>query len=147
MYRAVTSYMKPCERQFASRNVSEGVELRKIQRRIRAKDFIFWKPESVYAQIKRCISRISTPIMRESKGEYISASRSLSPQRVNEKDYVGTWENHIVPFRSRKQAAEVRMQYVNMVVGLTYSRGVNRVMPIEFTFKSTRRGQQLNVKG
>lgn len=33
-----------------------------------------------------------------------------------------------------------------MVVGLTYSRGVDRVMPIEFEVLNTRRGQQFNAK-
>jgi len=98
--------MKPCERQFASRNASEGIELRNIQRCHRAKGFISCKPVLVYAKEDRCISSFCTPIMREIKGEHISTSRSLSPQRVNENDYVGTWENHIVPFRSCKQAEQ-----------------------------------------
>ena len=45
--------------------------------------------------------------------------------------HIGTWENHTVPRGSFRQAEDVRMEYGGMVVGLTYSRGVIRVMPDE----------------
>lgn len=45
--------------------------------------------------------------------------------------HIGTWENHIVPNRSFQQAEEARRKYGDMVVGLTRSRGVDGVMPIE----------------
>ena len=96
----------PCERQFASRNASEGIELRNNLSLHWANGFIFWKPVLIYAKADRCFSSIRTPITRESKGECISTCRSLSPQRVNENDYIGTWESHIVPFRSCKQAEQ-----------------------------------------
>lgn len=98
--------MKPCERQFASRNASEGVELRNNSISYWAKGFISCKPVSMYAKTNRCFSSFTTSIKREIKGEHISAYRSLSPQRANENDYVGTWENHIVPFRICKQAEQ-----------------------------------------
>ena len=98
--------MKPCEGQFASRNASEGVELRNNSILYWAKGFISLKPVLIYAKKERCFSRFSTPIMRGIKGEYISTYRSLSPQRVSENDYIGTWENHIVPFRSCKQVEQ-----------------------------------------
>ena len=97
--------MMPCEWQFASRNASEGVELRNNSILHRAKGFISWKPILIYAKEDKCFSSIRTSI-RESKGEHISTCRSLSPQRVNENDYIGTWESHIVPFRSSKQVEQ-----------------------------------------
>jgi hypothetical protein len=45
--------------------------------------------------------------------------------------HIGTWESHIVPNRSFQQAEEARRKYGDMVVGLTHSRGVDGVMPIE----------------
>ena len=47
--------------------------------------------------------------------------------------HIGTWENHIVPNRSIQQAEEARRKYGDMVVGLTYSRGVVGVIPGEST--------------
>ncbi len=72
----------------------------------------------------------------------MSGSESVAGKRTV---YIGTWENHIVHNGSCQQAGEARRQYGDMVVGLIHSRGVNRVMPVEDT-KSTRRGQQFNVK-
>jgi hypothetical protein len=45
--------------------------------------------------------------------------------------HIGTWESHIVPDRSFQQAEEARRKYGDMAVGLTHSRGVDGVMPIE----------------
>ena len=49
----------------------------------------------------------------------------------NSTAHIGTWENHIVPYRSFQQAEEARRKYGDMVVGLTRSRGVIGVMPGE----------------
>jgi len=45
--------------------------------------------------------------------------------------YVGTWENRSVPKRSFQEVEEATRKYDVSVVGLTRSRGVNRVMPVE----------------
>ncbi len=45
--------------------------------------------------------------------------------------HIGTWENRIVPKVSVQEAEEATRRYGGSVVGLTHSRGVNRVMPIE----------------
>jgi hypothetical protein len=45
--------------------------------------------------------------------------------------HIGTWESHIVPYRSFQQAEEARRKNDDMAVGLIHSRGVNGVMPIE----------------
>jgi len=43
----------------------------------------------------------------------------------------GTWDSHVAPNRSFQQAEEARRKYGDMAVGLTHSRGVDGVMPIE----------------
>ena len=43
----------------------------------------------------------------------------------------GTWDSHVAPNRSFRQAEEARRKYGDMAVGLTHSRGVDGVMPIE----------------
>ena len=58
--------------------------------------------------------------------------------------YIGTRENHTA---SKKFLTNRRgeSEYGGMVVGLTYSRGVNGVVSVE-DIKSTRRCQQFNIK-
>jgi hypothetical protein len=45
--------------------------------------------------------------------------------------YIGTWENRSVPIESYQEAEEATREYGVSVVGLTHSRGVGRVMPVE----------------
>jgi len=54
--------------------------------------------------------------------------------------YIGTWENRTVPKGSRRGAEEVTMRYGDSVVGLTHSRGVGRVMPVESPVMGTLEG-------
>ena len=54
--------------------------------------------------------------------------------------HIGTWESHIVPERSFQQAEEARRKYGDMAVGLTHSRGVGGVMPIESREPGTLEG-------
>lgn len=54
--------------------------------------------------------------------------------------YTGTWENRIVPIGSFQEAEEVTRRYGDSVVGLTHSRGVGRVMPVESESKGTLEG-------
>ena len=54
--------------------------------------------------------------------------------------HIGTWENHIAPDGSFQQAEEARRKYGDMVVGLTYSRGVVGVMPGESPRAGTLEG-------
>ena len=54
--------------------------------------------------------------------------------------YIGTWENQSVPQGSFQRTEEVKRKYGVLVVGLTHSRGVGRVMPVEFSGKRTLEG-------
>ena len=67
------------------------------------------------------------------KGESMSdvpGSKSVAGKRI---DYIGTWESPIVPVLSGsfQGVEEATRKYGDWVVGLTHSRGVNGVMPIE----------------
>ena len=44
---------------------------------------------------------------------------------------IGTWESHIVPREASNKPQRRRRKYGDMAVGLTHSRGVDGVMPIE----------------
>ena len=64
-------------------------------------------------------------------GEHVSdvpGSKSAAGKRTV---YIGTWENRSVPMRSIQGAEEVTRMYGVSVVGLTHSRGVDRVIPVE----------------
>jgi len=58
----------------------------------------------------------------------VPGSKSMVGNRIV---CTGTWDNHIVLERSFQQVEEARRKYDDMVVGLTHSRGVDGVMPIE----------------
>lgn len=58
---------------------------------------------------------------------------------------LGTWENRSVPCGSPQGAEEATKGYDVSVVGLTHSRGVGGVMPVEGT-RPTRRGQRFNAE-
>jgi hypothetical protein len=53
----------------------------------------------------------------------------------------GTWESHIAPdSEASNEPKRRRRKYGDMAVGLTYSRGVNGVMPIESREPGTLEG-------
>ena len=73
-------------------------------------------------------------------GECVSGepgSKSVAGKRTV---YIGTWENRSVPIRSFQEAEEATRKYGVSVVGLTYSRGVGRVMSVEFRSLGTLEG-------
>ena len=81
-------------------------------------------------------TRISTHV----NGECVSGvpgSKSVAGKRTV---YIGTWENRSIPKGSFQGAEKVTRKYDVSVVGLTHSRGVNRVMPIEFQVLETLEG-------
>lgn len=55
-------------------------------------------------------------------------SKSVAGERTV---YIGTWEDRMILNRSIQGVEEMTRVYGYSVVGLTHSRGVNRVMPIE----------------
>ena len=90
---------------------------------------------------------LETKIRKLAKGESFSdvpESKSVAGKRTV---YIGTWENRSVPIGSFQEAEEATREYGVSVVGLIHSRGVGRVMPVEFqSFWDTRRDQQFDVE-
>ena len=101
-------------------------------------------PEIIQIALGQGFHFLETNIRTHAKGESVadvSGSKAVAGKRTV---YVGTWENRSVPRRSFQETEEVGRKYDASVVGLTRSRGVNRVMPDE---SDTRRGQQFNAEG
>jgi hypothetical protein len=83
------------------------------------------KPVSVYSLLVRICS----------------TCRGLSPWRAGELIALELGRTGLFQ-RSLQGAEEVTRGYVNPVVGLTHSRGVYGVMPVESRNRGTRRGQR-----
>jgi len=89
-------------------------------------------PENNFSALGQGFHILETNIRTHVKGESVSdvpGSKSVAGKRTV---YIGTWENRSVPTRSFQEAEEATREYGGSVVGLTHSRGVNRVMPVEF---------------
>jgi hypothetical protein len=79
-------------------------------------------------------------ISTHATGECVSdvpGSKSVAGKRTV---YIGTWENRGVPTGSFREAEEATRKYDVSVVGLTHSRGVDRVMPVESRCVETLEG-------
>ena len=83
---------------------------------------------------------LETKIRTHVKGESVSdvpGSKSVAGKQTV---YIGTWENRSVPTGSFQEAEEATRKYGVSVVGLTHSRGVGRVMPVETRYFGTLEG-------
>ena len=88
-------------------------------------------PENNFSALGQGFHFLETNIRTHVKGESVSdvpGSKSVAGKRTG---YIGTWENRSVPAGSFQEAEEVTRKYGVPVVGLTHSRGVDRVMPAE----------------
>jgi len=88
-------------------------------------------PEIILIALGQGFHVLETNIKTHAKGESVfdvPGSESVAGKRTV---YIGTWENRSVPTRSFQEAEEVTREYGVSVVGLTHSRGVGRVMPVE----------------
>ncbi len=97
-------------------------------------------PEILLFALGQGFHVLETNIGTHVKGECISdmpGSKSVAGKRTG---YIGTWENRSVPIGSFQEAEEVTRKYGVSVVGLTHSRGVGRVMPVEFRSLGTLEG-------
>lgn len=73
------------------------------------------KPASLHALIGECVNGMPG-------SEAMVGSRTVC---------IGTWESHIVLQEASNELKRRRRKYGDMAVGLTHSRGVDGVMPIE----------------
>jgi len=88
-------------------------------------------PEIILVALGQGFHFLETNIGTLVRGESVSdvpGSESVAGKRTV---YIGTWENRSVPTGSRQEAEEATREYGVSVVGLTHSRGVGRVMPVE----------------
>ena len=108
-----------------SHNESEGVEPRNTTILHWAKRFSIRKPVALHAIMGKCVSDVP--------GSEAMAGHSMI--------HSGTWEGHIVPnIEASNEPKRQRRKYGDMAVGLTHSRGVNGVMPIESQEPGTLEG-------
>jgi len=88
-------------------------------------------PEIILIALGQGFHILETNIRTHVKGESVSdmpGSKSVAGKRTV---YIGTWENRSAPKEGFQEAEEVTRKYGVSVVGLTHSRGVGRVMPVE----------------
>jgi len=88
-------------------------------------------PEILLFALGQGFHILETNIRAHVKGERVSdvpGSKSVAGKRTV---YIGTWENRSAPKESFQEAEEVTRMYGVSVVGLTHSRGIGRVMPVE----------------
>ncbi len=108
-----------------SHNASEGIEPRNMTKSHWAKGFSIWKPVALHAIKGECVSDVP-------------GSESMAG---HSKIHSGTWESHIVPnSEASNEPKRQRRKYDDVAVGLTHSRGVNGVMPIESQEPGTLEG-------
>jgi len=97
-------------------------------------------PEILLLALGQGFHCLETNIRAHVTGECVSdvpGSESVAGKRTV---YIGTWENRSVPTGSFQEAEEATRKYGVSVVGLTHSRGVGRVMPVEFPYLGTLEG-------
>jgi len=88
-------------------------------------------PEILLFALGQGFHFLETNIRTHVKGESVSdvpGSKSVAGKRTV---YIGTWENRNVPNGSFQETEEATRRYGVSVVGLTHSREVGRVMPVE----------------
>jgi hypothetical protein len=113
-HKEATNCAEPEERQVVDHNASEGMEPRNY---VFALGQGFVVPE---ASIAACAT-----------GEGASDMPGSEAMVGNRIACTGTWESHIVPKEASNELKRRRRKYGDMAVGLTHSRGVDGVMPIE----------------
>ena len=64
-------------------------------------------------------------------GERVGGVPGSQAMAGHSKIHSGTWESHIVPKEASNEPKRRRREYDDMAVGLTHSRGVDGVMPVE----------------
>ena len=97
-------------------------------------------PETILFALGQGFHVLEANIRTRATGECVSdvpGSESVAGKRTV---YIGTWENRSVPTGSFQEAEEATREYGVSVVGLTHSRGVGRVMPVESRYLGTLEG-------
>ena len=88
-------------------------------------------PEIIPCGIGPRVSFLGSQYRYARNGECITGVPGSESVAVKRTVYIGTWENQIVARLSCQGAEKATKRYGDLVVGLTHSRGVDRVMPVE----------------
>ncbi len=90
-------------------------------------------PETILIALGQGFHVLEANIRTRAIGECVSDVPGSESVAGKQTVYIGTWENRSVPQGRFQEAEEATRRYDVSVVGLIHSRGVNRVMPIEFS--------------
>ena len=104
-------------------------------------------PEIILIALGQGFHILETNIRTHAKGESVSDVPGSKPVAGKRTVYIGTWENRSVPIESFQEAEEATRKYGVSVVGLTHSRGVGRVMPVETRSIGTLEGVSSLTQG
>jgi len=97
-------------------------------------------PEILFIALGQGFHDLETNIRTHVKGKCVSdvpGSKAVAGKRTVR---IGTWENRSVPYGSIQESEEETRMYDISVVGLTHSRGVGRVTPVESQIIGTLEG-------
>lgn len=97
-------------------------------------------PEIILIALGQGFHFLETNIRTLVRGESVFDVPGYESVAGNRTVYIGTWEDRIVPKVSCQGAEKATKRYGDSVVGLTHSRGVGRVMPVEFRDEETLEG-------
>ena len=111
----VTRYAELRERRMVSHNASEGFKPRNMTIIALGQGFL----------------HSEASIAARNNGECVSGVPGSQAMAGHSRIHSGTWESHIVPTEASNEPKRRRRKYGGMAVGLTRSRGVDGVMPIE----------------
>ena len=112
MYIEVTRYAELKERRMISHNASEG----------------FYSPEICLVALGQGFLRPEARIAAHDNGECVGNVPGSQTIAGHSTVHSGTWEGHIVPdTEASNEPKRQRRKYGDVALGLTHSRGVNRV--------------------
>ena len=97
-------------------------------------------PETILIALGQGFHVLEANIRTRAIGECVSDVPGSESVAGKQTVYIGTWENRSVPTGSFQEAEEATREYGVSVVGLTHSRGVGRVMPVESRYLGTLEG-------
>jgi hypothetical protein len=101
----------------------------------------FYSPEICLVALGQEVLRSEASIAAHDNGECVSDVPGSQTIAGHSTVHSGTWEGHIVPdTEASNEPKRQRRKYGDVALGLTHSRGVNRVMPIESQEPGTLEG-------
>ncbi len=100
-----------------------------------------FSPEICLVALGQELLHSEASIAAHDNGECVSGVPGSQTIAGHSTVHNGTWESHVVPdSEASNESKRRRRKYGGMAVGLTHSRGVNGVMPIESQEPGTLEG-------